>query len=191
VITGILICLFLLFAIAVVIGVAKQRYIEKLRGRVRGTYQLDELYISNVGYGLLGLSFAEKKVLLGNHVEQRLFDWSQIASVEIIKDGVVVTETNRRSQLRSAAVGELAFGPVGALIGGMSGSTVSKNRITELGLKLIVDSRVKPVFAVTFFRNRTKSGSDPNALLVKKAQGDLERMHGHLVNAIRQSSQER
>jgi hypothetical protein len=93
--------------------------------------------------------------------------------------------------LASALVGDALFGLFGALLGGLSGSSTTSSRVSELALRIIVEDRVIPVYVVTFFRNGARSGSSANGFVVKQAREHLERMHAHMMNIMRTAQGER
>jgi hypothetical protein len=86
-----------------------------------------------------------------------------------------------------AAVGEVLLGPLGLLIGGVSGSKRTVQRVSQIGLKIIVDDRVTPIYSIDFLRV-PGTGADPKNKLVKSAAQRAEHVHALLVNAIRNSS---
>jgi hypothetical protein len=136
---------------------------------------------------VIALNHEKKAIVLGTIIAHRQYPWSAIASVEITRDGASITSTNRGSQLMGAAVGEVLLGPLGLLIGGVTGSKRTVQRVSQIGIKGIVDDRIKPIYAVDFLRVPGK-GADPNNRLVKDAAQRAEHVHALLVNAIRNTS---
>jgi hypothetical protein len=136
---------------------------------------------------VIAINHDARTIVLGNIKSHKNYECSSIASVEVIRDGASITSTNRGSQLMGAAVGEVLLGPVGLLIGGVSGSQRTVQRVSQIGLKIIVDDRIKPVHSIDFLRVPGK-GADPQNRLVKSAAQRAEHVHALLVNAIRNSS---
>lgn len=92
-----------------------------------------------------------EKVILGEDNIEKIAAFSEIVSVDVITDGVTISSTNRGSQLLGAAVGGLAFGGVGAIIGGLSGSSKTSEKVKKLALRVCVDDFEKPIYGITFF----------------------------------------
>jgi hypothetical protein len=134
----------------------------------------------------VGISFASRKVVLGFEKRERYYDFSQISNVEIVVNGVSVSKIGRGSQLFGAVMGGLAFGGVGAIVGGMSGTTVARTHLTHLTLRVTVDDPVAPVHYVSFYHSDTPTGDEATGFLVTQCKATAERVHAHFVNAMRQ-----
>jgi len=102
---------------------------------------------------------------------------------------LTVTSTNRGSQLLGSAVGGL-LGPLGAVVGGLSGSSRSRGRLRRLTLKIFVDDYAKPVHAISFFRDGSSKGTDPDEPRVRDAREKADRFHAHVLNAMRQAKKQ-
>ena len=86
-----------------------------------------------------------------------------------------------------AAIGDVLLGPVGLLIGGVTGSKRTVQRVSQIGIKIIIDDRVTPIYTIDFLRV-PGTGASPSNKLVKDAGGRAEHVHALLVNAIRNTS---
>ena len=86
-----------------------------------------------------------------------------------------------------AAVGEVLLGPLGLLIGGVTGSKRTVQRVSQIALKIIVDDRHNPIYTIQFLK-LPGAGADPRNKLVKDAAQRTEHIHALLVNAIRNSA---
>lgn len=85
--------------------------------------------------------------------------YRDLLSSEIVCDGISVTKTERGSQLGGALVGGAFFGGVGALIGGLSGSQKTMQRVYSINLNILVNDTVKPIHTLTFLNQQTFEGS--------------------------------
>lgn len=146
-----------------------------------------DIYIAPYDQAVVAINHDARAIVLGTTKTHQNYPWSSIASVEVLRDGASITSTNRGSQLMGAAVGEVLLGPLGLLIGGVSGSKRTVQRVTQIGLKIIVDDRHKPIYSIDFLRV-PGNGADPKNRLVKAAAERAEHVHALLVNAIRNSS---
>lgn len=140
-----------------------------LRSSARLKYKLDQIYVYADGHSFVGLRFSSRHVVFGKGEGASEYSFAQITSVEVLENGVTVTRTNRGSQLLGGAVGALAFGPIGAVVGGLSGSTRSRTKIESRSLRVIIDDSRNPFYCI-------RSLSEP----------EIERLHAHLLNAMHQ-----
>ncbi|HEX8534343.1 MAG TPA: hypothetical protein VF662_09255 [Allosphingosinicella sp.] len=149
-----------------------------------GAHQGWEIYVSAFDRGVLALDHDRRRLAVGtvtNHVEVA---WSAINSVEIEKNGQSIQQTNRGSQVMGAAVGAVLLGPLGLLVGGLTGSKRQRERVSDLSLKILIDERSEPVHRISFFR-MAGNGVDSNSPLLKEPARRLEHFHALLANAIR------
>lgn len=72
--------------------------------------------------------------------------YDEVLGVELIEDGTTVTSGG----LGRAAVGGLAFGGVGAIVGGSTGKKKAKNLCTELRVKITMRDPGNPVEYIDF-----------------------------------------
>lgn len=79
-----------------------------------------------------------------------VMDFAQIVAAEVSIDGGAVASVNRGSQLAGAAIGGALLGPAGAVIGGLSGSSTTKQKTKRLALKIYTTDIQKPVVEAVF-----------------------------------------
>lgn len=134
----------------------------------------------------------QQVVLLGNELPLTKVSFSQLASVELAVDGNTLSKTNRGSQAVGAAVGAVALGGVGLLLGGLTGSSTTSQTVRRISLKVIVDDPVRPFHDITFHTAiDAKKGDKVTASYVKLAHQQAEQFHALMVNALRQGEQSR
>jgi hypothetical protein len=75
---------------------------------------------------------------------------ADLVSVSLFEDGEVITTTNRGSQLGGAILGGALLGGAGAVIGGLSGTTTSKNKVTRVELRIVIDDAKRPMHDIVF-----------------------------------------
>lgn len=102
-----------------------------------------------------GIDEENEKVCFFNYVENVRFEGSvysykDILEVELIIDGETITKTSRSSQIGGVLLGSVIAGGVGAIIGGLSGKTSSKEKIAKIQLKIIVNETKNPYKIITF-----------------------------------------
>ena len=183
--TSFIICFSLGILFVLIKQTIKERRFKATKRRVAERFSLNESFISPEDISLIGLNFQDQTVILGSNGYEAEYRWNRIAAIEVLVNGTTIHQTNRGSQLASATIGGLLLGSVGAVIGGLSGSSRSSERIQGLSLKIIVDDQLRPTYSVTFFKAISKKGSAPKSRSVVKARGQLDRFHAHLVNAMK------
>lgn len=88
-------------------------------------------------------------VVTSKEVSVRVVSFRDIISAEIFEDGSSVTRTERTSQLAGSLVGGLALGGVGAIIGGLSGNTITTKKCKRIDLRLVVNDTKIPIHDLT------------------------------------------
>lgn len=160
--------------IAVVVGVivvaillamnisSKQKAMEEYLGHLEDFSATQKVIGVN---GVTGLAVDEqrKKICLIDHmtkqVVSRIFSYKDLLSSEIFEDGEAVSRTERSSQIGGALIGGLAFGGVGAIIGGLSGKTRTSDKVKIIDLRLTVNDTANPLHDVRFLDLETKKES--------------------------------
>lgn len=112
--------------------------------------------------------------------------YRDILEAEIFEDGQTITKTSRTSQLGGALIGGLAFGSVGAMIGGLSGKQVSSQKPNRIDLRIIVNRTESPVHDVNFMSIE----SDRNGVLYTNAMELARHWHGLIAVLIRRADEE-
>ena len=156
--------------------------VEKRRAEVISKYELDELYIDDAGR-LIGFRFDDQSVVYGTHDWGVRLPLSAITSVEVRRNGVQITRANRGSQLAGAAIGGLLFGVPGAMVGGLSGSSTTSDKLRSVGLAFTFDHLKHPAHEVTFGVWPGQPQSE-HSLLASLPMRNLERCHARVVNAL-------
>lgn len=106
----------------------------------------------------------------------RLYHFDQLVAVDVERDGTSLEKSNRGSQIMGAAVGGLLLGPVGMVIGGLSGSKRTEERIKRLSLKLYTNDLHAPVSEIVFFDY--PFGEKPDSQFVKLSAAQLDEWYG-------------
>jgi len=142
--------------------------------------------------GNTGLAIDEqrKKIcLIGNrkkNVTNRVFFYKDLLSSEIFEDNVTVTKAVRSSQIGGALIGGLAFGEVGAVIGGLSGKTQTSGKVKRVDLRLIVNNIKNPLHDINFLDLETKKDDS----LYKHAIQQARHWHGLIEVLIKRADLE-
>lgn len=136
---------------------------------------------------MIGVKWDEAKFFFGNVSKPFELEFPQIVEIELVKDGDSVTKTNRGSQLAGAAVGAVALGGVGAIIGGLSGSSRNKQKIKSIDIKIETDHPEILIFKANFFKSTNNSGDKADGIIVGQSVPEAERWYSILQRAMKQA----
>lgn len=145
-------------------------------------------YDNNTG---IAIDEQRKKVCLIDHdllqnVISRIVDYKDLLSCELFEDGITITKTVRSSQLGGALIGGIALGGVGAIIGGLSGKTLSFDKVNRVDLRLIINDTKNPLHDINFMNIETKKDS----LIYKYSIQQARHWHGLIEVLIRRADSE-
>lgn len=118
-------------------------------------YKSSQRYTSANGDVTLSIDETNKQISFVSlsSYQDRVYSYHDILRSEILTDGISVTSTNRGSQLGGALLGSLLAGGVGALIGGLSGSTTSQEKVKKIELNVIVNDTANPIHKIAFLES--------------------------------------
>ncbi|UYG95333.1 SHOCT domain-containing protein [Cytobacillus firmus] len=105
----------------------------------------------------------------------KVFRYKDVLESEVIIDGETVTKTSRTSQVGGAILGGILAGGVGAVIGGLSGKTSSKEKVKSIQLKVIVNDTKNPLQIINFLNEPTSIDRSNE----KFTKANKEIMHWH------------
>lgn len=138
---------------------------------------------------VVGVNWSEEKIYFGAQDEPLSVSFSDIVQVEVFRDDQTITKTNRGSQIGGAAIGAVAFGGVGAIIGGLSGSSRSVERVKRIGLRIEVEHPDVLIFSAHFLKPFEDKGDKADSMTVKSAASAVEKWYSILTRAMRKSAQ--
>lgn len=93
-----------------------------------------------------------------------LIDQRDILSTEIVKDGFSLQKTNRGNQATRAAVGGALLGPIGLIVGGLTASKRTEEKVKSLSLKIRTSKISNPIHEVIFYKNPNGESLDDSAV---------------------------
>ena len=111
----------------------------------------------------------------------RIFNYEDVLSSEIFVDDNTISRTSRTSQVGGALVGGLLFGGLGAVVGGLSGKSISSKKVEKIDLRITVNDTKNPLHDVNFLR--FASGESKSAYI--KAVGEARHWHGLVAIIIK------
>jgi hypothetical protein len=97
------------------------------------------------GIGLAVDVERNKLALIEKRGSCSVLEFQKILAVEVCKNGTSLIKTNRGSQVAGAAIGAVLLGPMGLLVGAVTGSKRKSEKINRLSLKIYVSDVLDPV----------------------------------------------
>ena len=113
-------------------------------------FDVDDIYIHTKGKTGFAIDTKNSKIMLITPDYQKIINYNNLVSVELLENKNTLATTNRGSQIVGTVAGGILLGGVGAVIGGLSGSKSSKDIITKISVRLITDDFYKPNHEVDF-----------------------------------------
>jgi len=105
-------------------------------------------------------------------------NFSELLSVEIAVNGDTLSKTNRGSQVLGGAVGGLLLGPAGLLVGALSGSKTSVERVSKISIKILISNIDNPSFEIIFYSGPPiKSESFSHNTVISEADEWIARLN--------------
>lgn len=92
-------------------------------------------------------------------VSSKVHNYRDILKCEIFEDGSTVNATSRTSQIGGALIGGIALGGIGAVVGGLTGKSVSKQKIKTIDLRISINDTASPVHDIRFMDLEVKRSS--------------------------------
>lgn len=168
---------------------------DKVRAKLPTDYEfVSSNYIMSDAKGRYGLVVDEQRkeiVFISGSKDYPMktaISYRDILSSEIVEDGQTVTKTSRTSQLGGALLGGLTFGIAGAVVGGLSGSKTSAEKVSKIELVVTVNSVRDPLRRITLLD--AGIGLSKSHHLYKQAIDEANMWHGRINVVIKQADQE-
>ena len=170
--TSFILIIIAIFVIAIVWGIIEgiktRRRVSEMEEKLNGLKNFNATQKVMSVDGKTGLAIDEKgkKICLieydNGNIALDTMPYKDVLASEISENGNTVTRSSRSSQVGGALIGGLALGGVGAIIGGLSGKTVSSDNVQRIDLHLIVNRTNSPVHSISFFE--TMGGDDDSGI---------------------------
>jgi hypothetical protein len=187
--------------IAVIVGISQGQKVNDLRKELENEFPGAKVHVSHNDNSFLVVDFETDLLVVGlqkvrgtilaqEQPYRSEVPFSGIVKAEVLKDGTQVASTNRGSQALGAAVGAVAFGGVGAIIGGLSGSSTSSSGTKRLSIQITIDDASKPIHEVTFYETERKKGGKRGEMFFDQGAQQVAEFAAHIEAAMRKASKE-
>lgn len=103
---------------------------------------------------LFAVDESGKKIAILQEDEDIIIKFSELIGVEIIEDGVITQKKSLSRTLGGALVGGVLAGGVGSVIGGLSGESTQKNKVSNISIKILIRDINKPSVVIECFNSR-------------------------------------
>lgn len=107
------------------------------------------------GFYIFAIDEVNEKIALVTESVNHIVSFSDIIGVELIEDGNTVSKKSTTRTIGGAIVGGVLAGGVGTIVGGLSGNSTQKSKISSLSVKILLRSLDKPSLLITCFDSRT------------------------------------
>jgi hypothetical protein len=181
---GIFACIIVATVAAVAVGLSRRRTELQQLINAQPNFTATHAFIATDASAAIAIDEARQMVCLFYRGRVPLVaPFGSVLAAELIEDGVTVEKTNRSSQLVGAALGGIALGVPGMLIGGLSGSSTAEAKIRRCELRITIDDFTAPTHTLAFFSCGT--AVKRNSFMAEEALKTARHWHGLLQVVIR------
>ena len=114
--------------------------------------------VSLIGYDnryVFAIDENSKQIILINEDNKRIVPFNKIISVDVIENNKTISSKSSARTIGGAVVGGAIAGGAGAIIGGLSGNTTNKKKVSKLSVKIIVRDINNPSLIIDCFDAKT------------------------------------
>lgn len=107
------------------------------------------------GYYIFAIDENNEKIALVTQTAKYVVNFSDIIGVELIEDGSTISKKSTGRTIGGAIVGGVLAGGTGTIVGGLSGSSTQKSKVSSVSVKIMLRSFDNPSLLVNCFDSRT------------------------------------
>ena len=107
------------------------------------------------GFYIFAIDEINEKVALITELFKRVVSFSDIIGVELIEDGNTVLKKSATRTIGGAIVGGALAGGAGTIVGGLSGNSKQKNKVSSVSVKILLRNLENPTLTIDCFNART------------------------------------
>lgn len=106
-------------------------------------------------YYIFAIDENNEKIALVTQTSKQVVNFSDIIGVELIEDGSTISQKSTTRTIGGAIVGGVLAGGAGTIVGGLSGSSAQKNKVSLVLVKILLRSLDNTSLTVNCFDSRT------------------------------------
>lgn len=123
------------------------------------------------GFYTFAIDNESEKICYVSEFETRVLDYKDIIGVEIIEDGITISKKTVPRMAAGVVVGKALAGNVGAIIGGLSGKSKQRRKVSTLSVKILLRDTNNPSLTINCFDSRTMTTERKKSI---ETEGKLE-----------------
>lgn len=167
-----LICIAVVFLIVVVGGASSKHQTDKLQAEIQklsdlGIHFSRQSHVSNSLF--IALDHLTKKLviiqLINGSAFTTILNFDEIYDCEVSKNGTMIYKKSATRTIGGALIGGALSGGVGAIVGGLSGSSKAQEKIEKIELKIITKDITKNSVWITFYDSKKDLGMMQETML--------------------------
>lgn len=153
-------------------------------------FEASQSYMGEDGNSGVAIDDINRKICLinydGDNIKTRIISYRDVLSTELLVDGNELVRTSRTSQIGGAILGGIIAGGVGAIIGGLSGSKTSTQKVKNISLLVVVNDSSEPTHLINFLDSECKKDS----FLYRNSIGQARHWQSLISVLIKQADEE-
>lgn len=123
------------------------------------------------GFYIFAIDEINERIALVTETFNHIVSFSDIIGVELIEDGNTVSKKSTTRTIGGAIVGGMLAGGAGTIVGGLSGNSTQKSKVSSISVKILLRSLDKPSLIITCFDSRTMTTEHKASI---ETEGKLE-----------------
>lgn len=116
-----------------------------------GNFNITKRVDGFAGLFLFAVDESNEKIGFATKSGKSIINFIDIIGVELIENGNIILKKNATRTIGGAIVGGVLAGGAGSIVGGLSGSSTQKNKVTSVYIKLLLRSIDKPSLMIPCF----------------------------------------
>jgi hypothetical protein len=120
---------------------------------------------------LFGVDQKNEKIAYITPFRTYKIPFQNIIGVELIEDGAIISKKSATRTIGGAVIGGVLAGGVGTIVGGLSGSSTQKNKVSTVKVKILLRDISNPSLEINCFDSKTMTTEGKSAI---ETDGKLE-----------------
>lgn len=136
------------------------------------------------GFYTFAIDDESEKIAFVSEYTRKIIDYKDIIGVEIIEDGNTIMSKSASRTIGGALIGGVLAGGAGSIVGGLSGNTKQKNKVSSLSVKILIRDTQYPSLEIKCFESSTMTTERKKSL---ETEGKLE---SHIYQSCKRQANE-